>query len=775
MRRPELLAPAGSAAAMVAAVQCGADAIYLGAGDFNARKNADNFGGELDSAVGYCHARNVKAYVTLNTMVRQDELGRLEKTISEICLSGADGVIVQDLGTARAVRQMAPTLPLHASTQMAVHNPQGVEFLVKQGFDRVVLAREMTYKEIAACANMGAELEVFVHGALCVSCSGQCLLSSLIGGRSGNRGLCAQPCRMKYHMDESEGYLLSTRDLCGLDGLQELMEAGADSLKIEGRLKRAEYVAQTVGTYREAVDSILKGASFDMENSKQQLRQMFNRGGFTRGYGFGVEDVELMYHARPNHLGVQIGSGRKNGEIILDDAIDAKDVLALRRSGSDDIPVHAQNAPAGSLRMTEARKGDQLIRLVSQAQMKACQEAFAGEKKKFPLDMQLELRVGQPARLRISDGIFSVSCEGEDVQEAKSRPADPERIRSQMEKLGDTPFFIRSYDAGIDAKAYLPVSALNALRRNAVEQLFILRMGKPHECAPMALPESIRNAKVKPGIIAQSSDPEILVRALSSGADYAAYAPMDIRTDALDGDLARLPKQFDLVLPPVMAQGTLNILNAWAKANAQRIRRTLISNIGQMALSWPGVLFGDMRLNIANSLSVQQLAEWNFAGYTPSIELNRSQIDAFGGNKELIVYGSIPLMHLRHCPIRTTGKIKGRHADCRRCDRCSADEAISSKVLTDRMGAAFPLRRVASDEGCVIQLLNSAKLMLLRKHASLPACGGWRLLLDADDPVEAVVRLHRAAIDGEDVRLHPDWHILNEMNTTTGHYFRGAE
>ncbi|MBQ3574889.1 MAG: U32 family peptidase, partial [Clostridia bacterium] len=198
---PELLSPAGSAAAMVAAVQCGADAIYLGAGDFNARRNADNFGGELDAAVGYCHARGTQVYVTLNTMVRQDELSRLEKTIGEICTSGADGVIVQDIGVAKAVHQMTPTLPLHASTQLAVHNPQGVEFLVKNGFTRVVMAREMEFEEIARCAGLGAELEVFIHGALCVSCSGQCLMSSIIGGRSGNRGLCAQPCRMKYRMD----------------------------------------------------------------------------------------------------------------------------------------------------------------------------------------------------------------------------------------------------------------------------------------------------------------------------------------------------------------------------------------------------------------------------------------------------------------------------------------------------------------------------------------------------------------------------------------------
>ena len=775
MKRPELLAPAGSATSMVAAVQCGADAIYLGAGDFNARKNADNFSGELDAAVGYCHARNAKAYVTLNTMVRQDELARLEHTIGEVCASGADGVIVQDPGTARAIRQMAPTLPLHASTQMAVHNPQGVEFLVKEGFDRVVLAREMTYKEIAACAGLGAELEVFVHGALCVSCSGQCLLSSLIGGRSGNRGLCAQPCRMKYRMDDREGYLLSTRDLCGLEGLEALVQAGADSLKIEGRLKRPEYVAQTVSSYREALDSLLRGGAYDIDAARQQLQQMFNRGGFTRGYGFGVEDVELMYHARPNHLGVEIGSSRRNGEVSLSLPVDGRDALVLRRPGSEDIPVHPGALSAGSARIPEARKGDRLIRLVSQAQMKACQDAFAGEKKKFPVDMQLTLKVGMPAKIQISDGAHSICHTGEEVQAAQSRPADPERIRSQMEKLGDTPFTIASYAAEIDTNAYLPVSALNALRRTAVEMLFEKRMGSGHACQNMILPQLSRSKKNRPELLAQSDRPGILRRALEAGADFAVYAPMDLRMPALNRDLEALPERFDLALPPVMAGETLALVHAWANANAPRIRRTLISNIGQMNLAWPGAIAGDMQLNIANELSVAQLADWGFTSYTPSIELNRSQIEILGGEKELVVYGALPLMHLRHCPLRATQKLRGRHADCRRCDSCAPGEDINAKSLTDRTGAAFPLRRTASDAGCVIQLRNGARLMLLRKHASLPTCEKWRMLLDDGDPVEAVVRLHAAALRGEDVRSHPLWETLNTMNTTTGHYFRGAE
>ncbi len=758
--KPELLSPAGSAAAMVAAVQCGADAVYLGAGDFNARKGADNFGGELEAAVGYCHARNAKTYVTLNTMVRQDELSRLEATIAEICAAGADGVIVQDAGVARAVRQMAPTLPIHASTQMAVHNRQGVDFLVQQGFTRVVLAREMEYAEIARCANRGAELEVFVHGALCVSCSGQCLLSSLIGGRSGNRGLCAQPCRMKYRMDDHEGYLLSTKDLCGLDGLTSLLQAGANSLKIEGRLKRPEYVALATSVYRAALD----GSDFDLETAKAELAQMFNRGGFTKGYGFGANDVELMYHKRPNHLGVEVGRSRRNGDLQLSATLDPKDALVLRRSGCEDIPVKAD-------RLGDVKKGDSLIRLVSEEQMRRMQALFTGEKKKFPIKMRLRLKTGTPAEIEVSDGTYHIALKGEVVQQANSRPADPARIRAQMEKLGDTPFCIEDYEAEIDEMAYLPVSALNALRRLAMEKLFEQRMGQPHACGSMQLPAIEAAKRVQPELIAQSGDPEILTRALDAGADRAVFAPEDVRCAALESAAKALPEQFDLALPMVLAENSLDSLHAWAQANTARIRRCYISNIGQLALEWPGEKIAAPSMNIANSLSIAQMRDWGVETYVPSLELNKGQIDAHGGSRQLTVYGAIPLMQLRHCPLRATEGLKGLHKDCRRCD--ASAEPIGGKCLTDRTGASFPLRRIATEDGCIIQLLNSAKLMLLRK--SLPASTGWLLLLDGDDPIEEVVRLHRIAIDGGNFRADPAWQAIESMNTTTGHYFRGAE
>ena len=773
MSAPELLCPAGSAPAMVAAVQCGADAVYLGAGDFNARRSADNFGGELDAAVLYCHARGVRVYVTLNTMVRQDEMARLETTIGEVCRAGADGVIVQDFGVARAIRQMAPTLPLHASTQMAVHNRQGVEFLAKQGFHRVVLAREMRFDEIARCTGLGPDLEVFVHGALCVSCSGQCLMSSMIGGRSGNRGLCAQPCRMKYRTGAREGYFLSTRDLCGLPELNAYVQAGVNSLKIEGRLKRPEYVAAATQAYRGALDALESKVPFDSARAEAELAQMFNRGGFTRGYGAGAEDCRIMFPSRPNHMGAEIGACTKNGEVVLSMPVDAKDVLALRR-GNTDIPVNAV-AATEKLSLREARTGDALIRLVSREQMQRMAESFAGEHRKFPVSMRLRLNTGAPATLEISDGAHIARVSGDAVQAALSRPIDAARVRGQLEKLGDTPFELLDYAAEIDANAFLPLSALNALRRRAVEALIEMRGGQAHACAAMSLPGPEPVSDTKPKLCAQSADPMQLHRALDAGADRAAFAPEDIRPEALDAALALLPERFDLALPPVASETDLRALNIWALKNEGRIARCYLSNIGQFDLRWPGETAADMHLNLANALALAQIKDWGISLYTPSVELNRAQIDALGGRRELIVYGRLPLMQLRHCPLRAMQNLPGKHAACRRCDSCAPDARLNAMTLTDRTGATFPLRRVAAENGCVIRLMNSAVLMLLRRAGALPRAEGWRLLLEMDDPVEDVVHLHALYLSGNDPRRDPAWARIEKMNTTTGHYFRGVE
>lgn len=464
----ELLAPAGSMEALVAAVQNGADAVYFGARLFNARRGADNFDeGGLQQAVSYCHARGVRAHVTLNTLVHEDEMAALEEQIAEIAAAGADAVIVQDLGVAACVRRLAPRLSLHASTQMAVHNRQGVEYLRAHGFDRAVLAREMPLAEIEKCAGLGVELEAFCHGALCVSCSGQCLFSSLVGGRSGNRGMCAQPCRLPYRLGETRGYLLSPRDLMLLDGLQAMQRAGVVSFKIEGRLKRPEYVAVVTGIYRRALD----GEAITQAD-REALLQIFNRGGFSRGYLRDMNDAALMYPERPNHMGVLVG---ENGVLRRD--VDAEDML-VERAGGQERPLKLQGRAGTRI----AARG-KIYRLTDAGQMRAARESYAQERRTAHLTAHLVMRPGERMRLRVSDGTHAFEAVGENVQTARTKPLDEARVRAQIDKTGGTPYVFTDIALDMDRAAFASAAQFNALRRAALDGLTNLRV------ASMSAPE----------------------------------------------------------------------------------------------------------------------------------------------------------------------------------------------------------------------------------------------------------------------------------------------
>ena len=765
----ELLAPAGDMDALRAAVQNGADAVYLGTGSFNARRHAGNFDGDgLKAAVDYCHARGVKIHVTVNTLVRQDELEPLFQTIRQVNMSGADAVIVQDFGAARAIRAIAPAIELHASTQMAAHNAQAARFLKEQGFDRVVLAREATFEDMAECARCGIDVEVFVHGALCVACSGQCLMSSLVGGRSGNRGLCAQPCRLPWRLDGHEGYLLSTRDLCAIDDLPRLYEAGVRSLKIEGRLKRAEYVAVTVAAYRRALDALYAGKSIDTDAERDELRQMFNRGGFTRGYGPGMAENELMYPDRPNHIGVPVGSCRAAGEVALERPVESADALVLRR-GDEDIPVRLAGGAGERVKCPKSKRGDRLVRLVSENQMQRARESFEGEYRQRSVQMFAALKTSQPARLRVSDESYTVEIKGDALQPATGRPFDGDRARAQLQKTGGTPWRASKIEIDADENTFVPASLLNALRRDALKALEARHTAVSRENHPVAIPEIPAVREEKTLLYAQSDDPEILGIALDLGADVAVCEPADLRKL----ELSKLPERFALAVPDVLTEEALDELNQWANAHGDRISETLFSNVGHFALHWPGRLTGDYMLNIGNDLTVATLRDWGIDAVTPSVELTAAQINRLGGRKQLVMWGRIPLMRLRHCPLRAARGMKGRHADCRHCD-ISGDK-LEGRALIDRKGAAFPLHRMAMPGGCVIQVLNSVPLMPLKRLDRLPKASGWRLLLRRGEPVEAIIRIYRAALDGEDFKALPEWQILDSMDTTTGHFFRGVE
>lgn len=407
MIKPEILAPAGSPEALIAAVRSGADAVYLGIKGFNARRSAENFDSEqLREAVSYCHKHNVKVHLTLNTLVSDGELEKAQEAIKLACEVGVDAVIVQDIGMAELIRKTAPDMPLHASTQMTVQTAAGLKKLKKLGFSRAVLPRELSKSEIKKlCENSPIELECFVHGALCMCVSGQCLFSAVLGSRSGNRGACAQPCRLPFGAENGTGHDLSLKDLSLIDYIGEMAEMGVCSFKIEGRMKRPEYVAAAVKACRNSVDGIRDSELRD------DLRSVFSRSGFTDGYYSGK-------------LGV--------------------DMFGIRRK--DDV-----TAASGVL--------------------KKLQKLYEKEKADSEIDFAFTAVRDEPISLAARAGNKNAFAEGEVPQEALNKATTEESVEAQLRKVGGTRFICRDVDIELDNGLFIPVSEINRLRREVIEKL----------------------------------------------------------------------------------------------------------------------------------------------------------------------------------------------------------------------------------------------------------------------------------------------------------------
>lgn len=595
MEKPLLLAPAGGREQLIAAVRAGADAVYLGAGGFNARAGAENFGeGALREAVAYCHGRGVAVHVTLNTLITDRETGELLRQLREIAESGADALIVQDLGVAALARQCCPTLPLHASTQLSIHNTTGARAMKDLGFSCIVLARELTGEEIAAIhREMGKEiqLETFVHGALCMSLSGQCYLSAMLGERSGNRGRCAQPCRLDFHSPQGRQYALSLKDLSLLERMDELAGTGVSYLKIEGRMKRPEYVYAATAACRAALD----GEEYDLET----LRAVFSRSGFTDGYLTGRRSLEMF------------GWRRK------------EDVTAA----------------AGVLRGLEV--------------------SYQKESPRVPVEMAVTLREGEAARLVIRDGERETSLAGPVPERAINRPTDEELCRRAMEKTGGTPFFLQKLDCGIGPGLMVPVSALNRMRKEGLEKLLALREEVlPHpftmpEGEPGVHPKLLNLKYPELRIRVERADQ--LSQELTEPAALVIL-PME-ELDAHRELISRLGEkacaELPVFLPPGQEEKALETLEALRDAG---VTKALCGGPGQMLLARRAGLrvYGDYGLNVLNSIALKECGGLGVEDMTLSFENNLRQGSALGDYLPfgIIGYGYLPLMTFRACPIQ---------------------------------------------------------------------------------------------------------------------------
>ena len=601
---PEVLAPAGSPECLTAAVRCGAAAVYLGVGEFNARRSAHNFTTEsLREAVAFCRARGVAVYLALNTLVRQEELDKAVEVAVRGAECGVNALILQDVGLARRLKAVMPTMPLHASTQLSCHTPAGVKFLRDAGFTRVVLAREMSRDEIAACADLGVELEVFVHGALCMSVSGQCYFSAMLGGRSGNRGACAQTCRLPFEPTggkprpcPADKAALSLKDNCLIDYVQDLAALGVRSLKIEGRMKRPEYVAAATAVYAGAVRGEIPSPA-DLE----RLKSVFSRTGFTDGY-----------------------------------------YTAKRGGGMFGVRRHEDVTAAAPVLKELARLYDKEVPRVA-------------------VEMDFALTAAA-SLLTVCDGQHEVVVNAVGGEVAQNRPLDAERVKEQLAKTGGTPYVVSGITVTAEAGLTLPMSVINGLRRDALEKLTVKRSSfTPVKCdnraVSPALPMATAGAARTVARLAKAAQysPDL-------GADIVIL-PLSTPVETIRSIAAQVAVGVEI--PRGMFGQEEAIRQRLADAKQAGAKLALCGNVGALPLAKEAglVSMGGFGLNLTNREALSFYAERGLKMATLSMELTLGQMGRLLPAPlpvGLMVYGHQPLMLTRNCPRKAAlGSCKG--------------------------------------------------------------------------------------------------------------------
>jgi len=664
----ELLAPAGGMDSLAAAVSAGADAIYIG-GRFSARSEQAVFDDDtICEAVKYCHLHGVDVHVAVNTLIKDAEFDEAVEYVNFLYKTGVDAVIIQDLGLASVVKKCMPQLVMHASTQMTASTLSGVKKLEELGFSRVVLARELSRDEIEyICKNASAEIEVFVHGALCMSYSGQCLMSSLIGGRSGNRGKCAQPCRLPYEIvsdngTKRKGYILSPKDLSLADEIKALKSFGVKSLKIEGRLKRPEYVATVVGTLRDVIDSEKTLSKVQ----KDQLLGAFNRGGFTKGYFNGKLGADMMSGVKPGNI----------ADGVYPDYV--LDIVAGKR------------------------------------------------KKKIPVNIFATLCIGKPLSVKITDCDGNVAYgTSETVAEAAiNKPLTDDMLEERLKKLGDTPFECESIYVETDGISTIRAKDINHARRTAQQMLTTMREKR--------LVQDVCEFEKKQRV----------------SNDFGLTLSCEVRTV----EQARAARELNI--DTVYGDNIEKLSSVPRKEEKSSGESCLIRNVGQWYDNYDKNLYGDYRLNIANSYAVDLLSDMKSLCISP--ELNLKEISSLSKPCpiEVIAYGKLTLMTMANCPIKAAGLCKKNDKSLRLRDRKNQEFGI---ICTDN---------------CTAELINSKPIYMADKIDDLKKAGVniARLVFTDEtyDTTKRIIEEYKNALDGN--RALP----MPENTFTRGHFYRGV-
>lgn len=766
----ELLAPAGTMECLIAAVQNSADAVYLGGSRFGARAFAGNFNEEeLVEAVRYAHTYGVKIYVTVNTMIYDEELEEVLDYIGFLYANHVDAVIVQDIGLARHIHGRFPELELHASTQMHIHNIAGVCEMVELGFTRVVLSRECTIEEIAAIHREfpKLELEVFCYGALCISFSGQCLFSSMIGGRSGNRGECAQACRLTYDLiEEKDGrfdvidtkgkYLLSPKDLNALTIVDEMVEAGVYSFKIEGRMKRPEYVASAVSYFRKSIDAALKNRRFQLtEKDMHELKSIFNRG-FTLGHLKNTRGSVLMSMERPNHQGVEIGKivavDKKNKRATIKLTAPLKQGDGIRIVGAEDegftlnflyrdgLLVNGVDGGECEIeyRNTPYRIGSRVCKTTDVELMKRVQETYSKPHRYHEISMKLEATVGTPLVLSVSDGIHEVVVKSEEVCDtAINRPLQEERVKEQLSKLKDTPYCLGKFEFVSDGKSIIAISVINQLRRNAVEELSKKRV-ELKRSKPISYNEKV--------IVVNNSTPTFSVSVYTEAQLKAA---LSCGIELIFVRNKELYEKYSNEKGVVLASYRVNEENY-----SYGVTSLLACEMGAVRemVEKNGDLYIDSTLNVANHSSIEFYQSIGAKRIMLSEEVSMTRLNSLSKSVDLsllevLVYGRSELMVSKHCVINTNTIDTGK----KHCNMCRGNAKYS---LIDRKDEVFP---IVCDELCYNHIMHSKTLVAISLLNELKDIGiqHYRLAFTTENEEEVlnVIKAYQAAFNQEDYEL----------------------
>ncbi|MEI3393160.1 MAG: DUF3656 domain-containing protein [Clostridia bacterium] len=770
MTKVELLAPVGDWNCLKAAVQNGADAVYFGVEQFNARMYAANFNVEdMKQVIEYCKLRNVKTNLTLNTLLENCEFDNAVDLAKEAYKTGVDAIIVQDLGLAKYLIDNIPGLPIHASTQMTVHNLQGVLKLEKLGFDRVVLSRELSCEEIEyICKNCKVEIETFIHGALCICYSGQCLFSSVVGGRSGNRGKCAGPCRLPYELISEnaetherksidKGYLLSTKDLCGIAYLPRLVQAGVKCFKIEGRMKSPEYVATVTRIYRKYIDMVLNNYDFIIdEKDINDLMQVFNRGGFSDGHLDSKHNRNLIFPEKPSNMGIYLGTIKKynsnKGHITLqlEEDLELGDSISVSNEASKYLVSELmiknvnQKKVSANTEVTIGRMkgnikvGDKVYRISSKALSDFAKASYDNcENKKIPLNCTVTIKKNTPISMEIStnkntcynelySSIYVKEISNMIPIDALKTPISVERVVKQISKTTNTPFSFENITVLLDDGLYVPsISTLNELRRTALEKVEQEILSRAKKTLLDLSKKSKESITYTPNV--KNPEISVLFRQLELDFDYTKLDKEKITNIYVSLELFISKKYSKIIsyfsdnynlyiyVPSIIKTNYKNIALSTIEQAVMiyNIKGFIVSNIGDFELlkkySKDYEFIGNYTLNVFNNNTMEEYRKLGLSRITLSRELNQELIKEMLANAnintEMIVYGNLPLMASSYCFLGETNKC---YPDCG--TNCKKNNKY---YLKDRLG--FNFRVVPNSIETVTLICNSKTLSVSTK------------------------------------------------------------